>query len=338
MLPLDTYDMGRKAERRRSEAMKKTAARIGILAVFMLLGAAIGLLLANSIDFSSGADSTDGELLLVLALIIPALCVAFFLQVVIHESGHLIGGLLSGYRFLSFRVGSLMWIREGDGLRFKRMSIAGTGGQCLMSPPEMVNGKMPFVLYNLAGSLANLIFGLLFFGLCLPFWGLPWLVIFLLPLGGIGLLFALLNGIPLQLGGINNDGHNAFSLKKSEKALYAFWVQMKMIEQYARGVRLKDMPGEWFVAPTPDEMDNSMSATLGVLAANRLMDAHSFTEADRLMETLLEGKFAIVGLRQSMMTSDRIYCELIGENRRERLDALLDCQQKKFMQTMRNNH
>ena len=31
-----------------------------------------------------------------------------------------------------------------------------------MSPPELVDGKMPYVLYNLGGSFLNLIFAAIF--------------------------------------------------------------------------------------------------------------------------------------------------------------------------------
>ena len=36
------------------------------------------------------------------------LVVSYFLHIIIHESGHLLFGLFSGYQFVSFRVGSLM--------------------------------------------------------------------------------------------------------------------------------------------------------------------------------------------------------------------------------------
>ena len=55
---------------------------------------------------------------------IPLLSLAFFLiavslQVILHEAGHLICGLVSGYRFVSFRIFSLTWIRQGGKVRMK---------------------------------------------------------------------------------------------------------------------------------------------------------------------------------------------------------------------------
>ena len=69
-------------------------------------------------------------------------------------------GLATGYRFVSFRIGSWMLQREHGKLRVRKFTLAGTGGQCLLAPP-LTDGKMPCVLYNLGGPLANLITALL---------------------------------------------------------------------------------------------------------------------------------------------------------------------------------
>ena len=91
-------------------------------------------------------------------------CISIALQIILHETGHLIGGLLTGYKFCSFRIGNLQLQRENGALCFRRLKLAGTGGQCLMTPPEPVDGKIPVMLYNLAGPLMNLLAALLALG------------------------------------------------------------------------------------------------------------------------------------------------------------------------------
>lgn len=76
------------------------------------------------------------QYLIVLALMLFIAVLAFQMQVIVHEGGHLLFGLLCGYRFLSFRIGSLMLIKTGEGFRIRRFTLKGTGGQCLMIPPE----------------------------------------------------------------------------------------------------------------------------------------------------------------------------------------------------------
>ena len=97
------------------------------------------------------------EFFMYLLALYACLLLFSFAQTVVHEAGHLLFGLLTGYQFSSFRIGSFMWLEKDGKLTLKRFSLAGTGGQCLMDPPEPVDGKIPYVLYNLGGSLANTI-------------------------------------------------------------------------------------------------------------------------------------------------------------------------------------
>ena len=212
----------------------------------LLLGAACGVVIAVFLLPELDEGMSFGEYLFQFALLLAGMYLVMFLHIIVHEAGHLVFGLLTGYRFSSFRIGSFMLVKERGQLRFKRMSLAGTGGQCLLCPPELQDGKIPYVLYNLGGSLLNLVLSLLCFLLYLLWRGVPYLSPLLLMSTVIGVFFALSNGIPLRMNGVDNDGRNALSLGKDAEALRAFWVQMKINEQTASGLRLRDMPEEWF--------------------------------------------------------------------------------------------
>ena len=132
-------------------------------AIFIIVGAFCGYLMANYIDNISSPNLPISKFLIRLGFLFIGIYIVIFLQIVIHEAGHLFFGLLSGYDFSSFRVGNFMWVNENGKIKLKRMSIVGTGGQCLMSPPEInTNEKFPFVLYNLGGSIMNIISGIIF--------------------------------------------------------------------------------------------------------------------------------------------------------------------------------
>jgi len=273
---------------------------------------------------------------LFIVLFLLGLFLILFLQIMIHESGHLIFGLLTGYEFSSFRIGSLMWIKENGRIKLRKISIAGTGGQCLMVPPNMTDGKIPFVLYNLGGSLMNIISGIIFFALYMISRNILYLPVFMLTAGIIGIAFGLLNGIPMHLGTIDNDGYNTISISKSNEALRAFWLQLKVNGQIAQGIRLKDMPEEWFEVPDDEKMKNSIIAVTGVLAANRLMDLQRFEEAEQLTDKLIGMDSAIVDLHRRLLINDLIYCRLIKGYNEGQISGLLDKQQKKFMMSMKN--
>ena len=313
---------------------KKTALLQYIpMLVFLVIGGVCGALMVRYIDPMIEGKSDSAIIFFFIAAIIE-LYAAIYLQIIIHEAGHLVFGLLSGYKYSSFRIGSFMWVKTDGKLKFKRFSLAGTGGQCLMIPPEMKDGKIPYVLYNLGGSLMNTAVSAVALVLYVVS-GIGYFSLFCMIFAVIGFGFALMNGVPMRLGTVDNDGYNALSLGKNAGALRSFWVQMKANEQVARGVRLKDMPKEWFGLPSDEEMQNSMTAVMGVFYCNRLMDEHRFDEAYSVMSELLEKDTAIVGLHSGLMKCDCAYCELIGENREEKLNVLLDKQQKKLMRSMK---
>lgn len=311
--------------------------RILLIAVFVLLGFFLGLLLGGFMDMIIPEDAGMGETVLAIFLVIVFGYVCMLIQTVIHEAGHLVFGLLSGYRFSSFRIGSMMWLRDpvsGKILR-KKMSLAGTAGQCLMSPPDLVEGKMPVLLFNMGGSLANVIAAGIFLGLFFLTKNVPILSMTYILMIVMGIVFAATNGIPMRVGGVDNDGYNARSMMRDPAAIRSFWVQLKANEQIARGVRLKDMPAEWFYVPDAAGMKNSIVAVMGVFMCNRLMDEHRFDEAEELMERLLKQETAIMGVHRSLMICDLIYCKLLREDSVETVDALMTEEHKKFMKSMK---
>ena len=264
------------------------------------------------------------------------LCVSFAVQIVLHETGHLIGGLLTGYKFCSFRIGTLQLQREKGSLRFRRLKLVGTGGQCLMAPPEPVDGEIPVMLYNLSGPLMNLLTALLALGGYFLSGGgsMGAALLFLFALAGLYL--ALTNGIPLRLGPIDNDGKNAFSLRRDPEAMRAFYLQMAINSRQTNGEHLRDMPDEWFLMPSDEAMQNALVAAEGVFCCNRLMDEHRFAEAHEAMARLLSGGANLVGLYRALLLCDEMYLELIGENRRSTVDAMLTKPQRRFMRQMKN--
>lgn len=283
-------------------------------------------------------DSLDRYNPLTYTLIIAA---SFFIlstiQTAIHEAGHLLFGLLSGWRFGSFRLYSWIWLRENGKLRVKRSKIVGTAGQCLLIPPETEDGKMPYTLYNMGGVLLNLILAALLgaLGFALKDSAVASFIAFVLAVQG--LYSALLNGIPMRYAMVSNDGSNQRQMCKSPAARRSFRIQMQIMAQLAAGVRLRDMPEEWFVIPSDTEMQSNLTASLAALACERLIDAHQFADAAALAKHLAEGNASLVGLAECQVACDRATAELL-EGICDGVPGYLNTRQmRQYMKAMRQS-
>lgn len=258
-----------------------------------------------------------------------------YIQLIIHELGHLIFGLISKYKFSSFRIGNLILVKNNKKIKLKLLKISGTGGQCIMIPPKSENGKIPVILYNLGGALANIITAFIFIIFHIIVNDKVILAYIFDTLALFGIYFAALNGIPMKMGIIDNDGFNAISLSKDKSAQKAFLIQLKINEALSNNKRLKEMPAEWFEIDKNANLNNSLIAAILVLSCNRLLDEHEFKKANKKMDTILKKETAIVGLHYNLLICDRIYCCLLENNVKE-VKKLYNEATKNFMTSMKN--
>lgn len=154
----------------------------------------------------------------VLVVFISVVFVYIF-HIIIHEAGHLVAGLMTGYKFVSFRVGPIVLIKNMEGkFKFKRMTVLGTGGQCLMCPPDVPTEKCPYKLYHLMGGLANIIVGFvsLILAIALPKGLLNFCL--LETSAVLGFMTGITNLVPSKINGMQNDGYNLIDLGKNQFA------------------------------------------------------------------------------------------------------------------------
>ena len=316
---------------------KKQTAKGHLISIcfYTVLGVILGLAMISFVEWQLPEGIGSSEKAYRICVTLVFLYLSFFIHIVLHETGHLIFGLMSGYQFSSFRIGTHMLMKENGKLVHRKIKIAGTGGQCLMIPPEMVDGKFPVVLYNLGGSIVNLVVAALLIPVFMAIDKSSVFALLVFLFIAMGAITGLSNGIPMRTKTVDNDGYNAISLGKSREAMRAFWIQMKTNEQLTKGIRTKDMPEEWFEVPSDDAMKNPMVATIGVYAASRMMDQHRFEEAGKLINHLIEIETGMVALHRNLLICDQIYLELIGQNRSDRLEALYTKELKKFMKAMK---
>jgi hypothetical protein len=88
-------------------------------------GVIMGLVLASN-DFKLGEP---------IWIVLPAIILAVYLQVIIHELGHMVMGSLGGYRLYSFRVLGFILQKENERFKLSYQKAVGYGGLCMMFPP-----------------------------------------------------------------------------------------------------------------------------------------------------------------------------------------------------------
>ena len=296
--------------------MKKRTGKISgiiIAIIYMFAFAAIGAYSASFAESYLGEEETTAKSMIIVLIYVIMAYIGAMIHIAVHEAGHLIFGKLTGYEFKSYRIFNLMWQKDKDEkVRFYKYSLAGTGGQCMMGPPEMKDDEMqdmPFVLYNLGGIIMNLVVSLIFFGFFLLQKETIFFKGFCIVMLIIGISYVLVNGIPLPAS--TNDGSNTLSIARSKKARKAFWVQMKGVILLTEGTRIKDFPKEWFSMPDEKGLQNTMEAVMAVYVCDRLMDEHRFKEAKKTMAQLLNANTAINEIHRKMLKTNALYCELL---------------------------
>ena len=252
------------------------------------------------------------RLLLSCILSLTCLILAVFVQIILHEGGHLIFGLATGYRFVSFRVGSLTLIKEKGKFRFK---------------------QLPYFWYNAGGVLMNLLTAILALVLWVAYPEIPLpLHLFLLFSFICGFFLALMNGIPLKMSGITNDAYNLILMHRDLNTRKYLALQLAVNAEVQKGVRLKDMPDEWFPNDEVTDYRNIMQVAVKLLYISRYVDRKEFETAHVLFSKIERHKEEIVGLYVKEIECELLFLELIGKRRKEEVERLYTDKIKRYIQ------
>ncbi len=241
----------------------------------------------------------------IMAIILIFMTVNNYLHICFHETGHLIGGLLTGYRFQSIRFGSFMIFNSANGLKLARYSLAGTAGQCIMLPPDVDDEHLPVKVYNLGGITANLIISLISFILFRVTKNNPLAASFFLISVITGIYLFFTNGVPLST--LGNDGYNTMVLSRDVKSRRAFRISLLTTGALAENRDLTDLPEDWFQWEYSDN-DTALSVSMGVTRIYWLLYRGEIREAGELAELLLDKAENLVAIHETQCWEEKIYC------------------------------
>lgn len=295
----------------------------------LLIGALIGgAAVGTTIFIIEGREGTldilriAGELPLVdfitpIVLAFVAMVVAIVLHIVLHEAGHLLMGLATGYRFSSFRIGSIAFVRQDGRIRVRRYKLAGTGGQCLMSPPEVPAEQVPFLWYNAGGVMMNVVVALLALVLLMTgnmsMWWSEWCMMMVI----VGLFLAVMNGIPMRPGGMQNDGMNILMLYRKSEKRKDLVRQLQIAAAATEGKRLSEMPAEWFDCDPVDDNKDLLRLASRLNYQARLIDEGRLVDAHAAAEDLLSHFDALPQIIQFELAGEYVFTELLTLGRKD---------------------
>lgn len=211
-----------------------------------------------------------------LFIIIPLYILFIPICIIIHEFGHLIFALLTGYSFISIRLFCWIWLIEDEKLILVRIKNKGSlfSGQCLMSPPKDEK-KFKIILYNLGGGLLNFII------VVVPFF---YHEIFFdnyisrnLSIAMIvsNILICSLAFIPMR-SPLPNDAMNLLTALKSKQAKHGFYLMLYTYGELAKGKQFRELDKEIFSNEEKVDYDNYFIAYTVIRESYRLYDIGEF--------------------------------------------------------------
>lgn len=177
-----------------------------------LAGAAVGYFGAR---LAAGYLLPTGGVGMLKLLVLAAVPFVWLLVVGWHELGHLVGGRLTGGRFLLYIIGPFQWQRTPAGIRFswnRRINLAGGMAACL--PMDQRDLTRRFALMIAGGPLASLVLVVLALWVAAGFAHVGWagpqhIAMFTALLSG---LIYLLTALPGEAGGFRTDGRRLINL------------------------------------------------------------------------------------------------------------------------------
>ena len=265
---------------------------------------------ASYADFINSVSDTNFIRLFypLVFLCIISLFLLALLQIIIHEGGHYIFGILTGYRFISFRIYQITFIKIEGRLRIKHYGYKGSAGQCLMQPPKTTPGKQHYVLYTMGGIIMNAMAAVISLTLALSPLSITLAFRIILLLNTFyGLGFIIINGIPNIKGEVNNDGTNLYYLTKDNQAVKSWFVQMDIIPMMQGSSTYKDLPKIMFELPEKVDLTNALIGWHKILECYYYMDSGQWERAEKCIEAFTPVIDKISKMQRNTVFAEKLF-------------------------------
>lgn len=261
-----------------------TAWRRGIVTFvgMTLLGAAFGAGIAFGsrewFDVDPGAGlkahlSADVWTLLMLPIV-------WWVCVVVHEFGHLLGGRIGGMRALMLFAGPLHLEFNADGVRVLRNRVAATWGGLAVCAPRTEQGttRGSYALLVACGPLASFLLAAVTGPGAFAVGG--WWGGVLFATAALSVVIGVATLLPVRAGGYMSDGGQLLGLARRDQETRQRLALGALMGQSYAGVRPRDWDPALLRAIGEHSGDATLRAVTAMLAAGRAEDRGDLDDAD----------------------------------------------------------
>lgn len=260
-----------------------------------------------------------------------AMHASYWLQIILHELGRFVCGLLSGYRFGYLQLFGFRLQKINGQLSTKRKHDKDPV-HYLLAPPETDFKNFPVRLYFLGGFIANILFILIFLGAAFRFPGMSLPRFLFLQYVFISIPYVLIYGMPIQLSGARTETYNALTIPTDYRSRCAYFIPRLISYHMLNGIRLRDMPEEWFYLPTREEMFSVMHSRLASYYVDWLIEKGRYTEADAVIDSIYSLEdYRIKNIFTTLLFLNKIFLILVHTKKYEQMKTYLSDAQKKRM-------
>ena len=204
-----------------------------------LAGAAAGYFIGHALKSSGLAHKINPWVLL---LSVP---LGWLLSVALHETGHVAGGLICGFRFYLFAAGPLRIERDGERLRVTFNRIPALWGGIAACMPRTFGPQLrrQMLLLTAAGPLFSVLGALLLMPAMSLRTSYLSISVFLTVFAFMSAVLALATLLPTRLHGFNSDGARILMLLQNATEGRR-WIALASVTGLAALERPRDWPAE----------------------------------------------------------------------------------------------
>ncbi len=234
---------------------------------------------------------------------IIAVMISFLLQIIIHETGHMLAGMLTGWQLIYIQIFQIAMIKENKTYRWKKIFSAHC--RCIMYPRAITQGAL---LYTLGGLILNILLSLLCLICIGKFIRTPIPFIYSFSLFTSGIVISIINGIP-NTKKVSSDMACYQLLKKDDQTRCCHNAQLLIAKQLFEGRTYRQIETV-LIYTTGMEAYNDILAYQAVIEYYTHLDNDEYTSARKALNKVKLG-IAVSQEVKAIIHMEYLYLDLL---------------------------